>query len=190
MWSSYRLAYLGVAALVSGGVVFVAAEAEHGQTRGIRFGTVISQQVKTAQADAAVDDGTEKGNLSEVGAKELAREGDFLTALVSSREQPVLLFKHSTECNVSGAAYRRTAAWLRELGGEAPPVFLVKVIEHRTISQFIAKQTQIKHESPQAIFLSGGRPVWNTDHENITADSLGKAFDSLRKGIADDDHTD
>lgn len=172
MWSTYRLGYLCITVLVMGGVVFVAAAAERAHAgRPLNFAAILDV-IKAATEG----DGTEKGNLSEIGAKELTKEGDYLAALVESSNEPVLVFKHSTECTISGGAYRRTADWLRELGEEAPPVYLVKVIEHRTISEFIAKQTGVKHESPQAILLHRGRAVWNTSHEKITAESLNDAL--------------
>jgi bacillithiol system protein YtxJ len=173
------MGYLGVTALVMGGVVFVAAAAEHAQAgTPLRF-TGLFEALK-AKIES---DGTETGNLSEAGARELTKEGDYLAALVRSSNEPVLLFKHSTQCTISGGAYRRTAEWLSELGEDAPATFLVKVIEHRTVSDFIAKQTKVKHESPQAILLNAGQAVWNTSHENITAESLNAALESLR-----DDH--
>lgn len=186
MWSTYRLGYLGIAALVMGGVVFVAAAAEHAQA-GTPFNFALLVNLVTA---AAEDDGTEKGNLSEAGAQELTKEGEYLAALAQSGSEPVLVFKHSTECTISGGAYRRTAEWLNELGEAAPPVFLVKVIEHRTISEFIAKQTGVKHESPQAILLNRGRAVWNTSHEDITADSLDAALEKLRAANPPSENTD
>jgi bacillithiol system protein YtxJ len=181
MWSTYRLGYLCVTLLVMGGVVFVAAAAEHASAgRPLNFAALLD-----ALKSATEDDGTEQGDLSEAGAKELTKEGDYLAALVRSGSEPVLVFKHSTECSISGGAYRRTAEWLRELGEAAPAVFLVKVIEHRTISEFIAKQSGVKHESPQAILLHRGRAVWNTSHEDITAESLSAALESVTKSKDD-----
>ena len=194
MWSTYRLAYLGVAALVMGGVVFVAAEAEYGRTNsGLSFAAFLLSQLNLDGSSSLSDDGTEPGNLSEVGAKEILKEADYLVAMVMSGDQPVLVFKHSTECDVSGGAYRRTAEWLenrKERGETVPAVFLVKVIEHRSMSELIAKHSDVKHESPQAILFREGGAVWDRDHEKITAAALDKAMAKFGAEDSADETTD
>jgi bacillithiol system protein YtxJ len=127
-------------------------------------------------------EGYELGNLSEHGAIELLTEADWQRFREASRTEPVLLFKHSTQCNISGGAYRRTGAYLDTLGDAAPRVALVKVIERRPVSQTIEKDLGVKHESPQAILLKDGEAVWDTSHEAIDAESLSQALKSVKIG--------
>lgn len=124
-------------------------------------------------------EGYELGNLSEHGATELLNEVEWTNALEASKDHPVLLFKHSTACPISGAAYRRTGAYLDEKGEEAPEVYLVKVIEHRPVSLKIEEALGVKHESPQAILLKDGKAVWDTSHEDITAETLETALGGI-----------
>ena len=184
MPNRYRLTYLAIIATLMSGAVFVAAEAAPGRDGASSvavFATLVDK----------VKGGTEKEpDRPEPGTKEMVTEGDYLAALVMSKSQPVLIFKHSTQCEVSGAAYRRTAKWLTESEDEKPRVFLVKVIEHRPVSQLIEKQTEVKHESPQVILLSEGEPVWNTSHEAITEDSLSKALAELHAPESSDEPSD
>jgi bacillithiol system protein YtxJ len=42
------------------------------------------------------------------------------------------------------------------------------------VSDHAAARLGVRHETPQAILLRDGRPVWNASHFRITADALGK----------------
>lgn len=132
-------------------------------------------------APQTTPEGYERGNLQDKGAKELLTDANFDAALAASADQPVFIFKHSTECGISGGAYRRIAKWLEEKGEDAPPLYLVKVIERRPVSQKIAGMLKVKHESPQLILLTGKKPVWDTSHHAIDADAIEKALASLKE---------
>ena len=54
------------------------------------------------------------------------------------------------------------------------PVFLVDVLSQRPLSQNIAASLGIRHESPQAIVLRRGAPLWHASHYDVTADALAK----------------
>ncbi|HSB70340.1 MAG TPA: monothiol bacilliredoxin BrxC family protein [Candidatus Methylomirabilis sp.] len=54
------------------------------------------------------------------------------------------------------------------------PVFLVDVLSQRPLSRRIAADLGIRHESPQAILLRAGRPLWHASHYDVTADALAK----------------
>ena len=88
-----------------------------------------------------------------------------------------LVFKHSTRCPVSSAAWREVAAF-RKAHPEAV-VYVVHVVEQRALSGAVAARTGVRHESPQVIVLQGGREVWNASHFAITAEAVDQAaFDS------------
>jgi len=169
VFTSYRLKYLVVVVVVAvmSGAAAIAAAARDAQT-------------ESAPAANAPSD-YEKGNLSEAGARELMTISDYTRAVAISKSKPVLVFKHSTECEVSAAAYRRVAAWAKAKGRQAPGLFLVKVIERRPLSQEIAALTEITHESPQAILFADGKPVWNASHEAVTGDAIDTALLSVAK---------
>jgi bacillithiol system protein YtxJ len=92
--------------------------------------------------------------------------------LQESKEKPVLLFKHSTTCPVSAAAYREFTSFETEVNA-----YLVKVIESRPVSKEIESNLGVQHQSPQAIVLSNEKSVWNASHWNITEKSLAKALE-------------
>jgi bacillithiol system protein YtxJ len=59
------------------------------------------------------------------------------------------------------------------------PVYVVDVRAQGPLSQKVALRLEIRHESPQAIVIVRGRPVWNASHFDITAESLESAVPGL-----------
>lgn len=92
-----------------------------------------------------------------------------------SKENAVLLFKHSTTCPISANAYQELQQFSRTDAANDVKIAIVYVIEDRPVSNEIAEQLQIKHESPQAIFLKNGQVLWHASHWKITEDALVKA---------------
>ena len=53
-------------------------------------------------------------------------------------------------------------------------MYLVDVLGQRPLSQRIAADLSIRHESPQVIVLQAGKPMWHASHYDVTADTLEK----------------
>ncbi len=110
---------------------------------------------------------------------EITTLAEFDALLEESERCPVLIFKHSTRCPVSAAAHSRMAAWERAVGEEAPPVYLVKVIESRELSNEIASHLGVTHKSPQVLLVRDGLAVWNASHSGIGGLALDAALHEL-----------
>jgi bacillithiol system protein YtxJ len=82
----------------------------------------------------------------------------------------VVLYKHSPICAVSSWTLREVKRFAREHPDTA--VYHIDVIRNRDVSDWIAQQFGINHESPQALVVRGGRHAWATSHGGITADAL------------------
>ncbi len=98
----------------------------------------------------------------------LSNVGELDAAIAESLERPVLLFKHSRTCGVSCEALDE----LRTHVERAEPGVSYKMItvqSHRRVSDEATARFGIRHETPQAILLRDGRPVWNASHFRITA---------------------
>lgn len=96
-------------------------------------------------------------------------------AIAESSERPVLLFKHSRTCGISHEALEELQTHVaRNAGGAAYK--LITVQSNRVISDQAASRLGIRHETPQAILLRDGRPVWKASHFSITADRLDAAL--------------
>ncbi len=79
-----------------------------------------------------------------------------------SNAKPVLLFKHSLTCPISAGVYQ-------EMSGANADVNIVVMQHARDVSTEIAQRTGIRHESPQAIVLKNGQPVYHASHYDVTA---------------------
>jgi bacillithiol system protein YtxJ len=86
-------------------------------------------------------------------------------AIEESRVRPVLLFKHSTSCGISSGVFRDVITVEADVN-------LVVVQTDRHISNEIERRTGIRHESPQAIVLKNGEPVYHASHYDITPEDL------------------
>lgn len=111
--------------------------------------------------------------MSDPPFRALASETDWAEARSRSADRPVLLFKHSAACPVSGRANRE----LRRLADDEDlPVYRLVVQESRALSDEIADTLGIRHETPQAILLYEKTPVFNTSHFDVTVDTLREAL--------------
>lgn len=109
--------------------------------------------------------------------QELTTAKELAEAVARSAEEPILLFKHSTRCPISASAYRRMQDYADgDSTAPRPPVYLVKVVESRPVSNAITDDFRISHESPQLILLHNGQPTWHTSHHNITPANIEKAL--------------
>ena len=80
----------------------------------------------------------------------------------TSHERPVVIFKHSVTCGIS-------AGVRREVERVSTDVNVVVIQTHRDLSNEIAYRTGVRHESPQAIVLVNGVPVYHASHYDIEA---------------------
>ena len=98
------------------------------------------------------------------------------SAMVQSSTLPVLIFKHSTTCGISARADRQ----MKKLLSSDPPenaLYRLIVIQHsRMLSNTVAAELGVEHESPQVIIVRDGKALWNASHDDITEDSVRKAL--------------
>lgn len=88
--------------------------------------------------------------------------------IARSNNEPVILFKHSTTCPISAAAYR-------EMSKVTDDVMMLVVQKSRDVSNEIARRTGVRHETPQTLILRNGEVVWSASHFDITADEVTRA---------------
>ncbi|WP_232718592.1 bacillithiol system redox-active protein YtxJ [Bacillus sp. FJAT-45037] len=108
--------------------------------------------------------------------KEITTIEDWQALINSSAEQPVFLLKHSTTCPISAEAFGEFEAFVEDHKDTSYTFALVKVIESRPVSNAIAEEIQLKHESPQAVLLENKEVKWNASHWNITKRKLADAL--------------
>jgi bacillithiol system protein YtxJ len=95
--------------------------------------------------------------------------------LAESDTRPVVLFKHSYTCGISAEALDELVSHL-----DSPPpdarYAMVTVQTHRDISNAVTSRLGVRHETPQAIVVRGGKAVWTASHFRVNAASLDKAL--------------
>ena len=101
----------------------------------------------------------------------------FEQLLRDSHLQPVVVFKHSPTCGISAQAYDEIERYLRD--GAGADVHLLDVRVSRGLSQAVARQLGVRHESPQLLLLVDGRAAWVASHFRVRAEGLRAALDDV-----------
>ncbi|WP_306643263.1 bacillithiol system redox-active protein YtxJ [Sanyastnella coralliicola] len=109
--------------------------------------------------------------MASIQWQHLESDRDLDQAIQRSHELPVVLFKHSTRCSVSSFALRVFEQQYGYESGQIEPYFL-DLIRHRDLSNRIAKELAVHHESPQMIVVKDGMAVYDTSHSQINAEVL------------------
>jgi len=95
-----------------------------------------------------------------------------------SKTQPVLIFKHSTRCTISGTALHRLERNWK--ANEVAPLklYYLDLLSYRHISHRIAESFSVEHESPQVLILRDGKPVYVRSHLSISFDEIQQLLPS------------
>jgi bacillithiol system protein YtxJ len=112
-------------------------------------------------------------NLVSMNWKHLTSIDDLDTAIVSSENRTVVLFKHSTRCSISRMALKMFESDWDESLAEVDAHFL-DLLVHRDISAAIAEKLGVIHQSPQMIVLQSGKSVHHANHSSINATDVKK----------------
>jgi bacillithiol system protein YtxJ len=118
------------------------------------FGSSENQEEKTAKMNwiSMVD----LGQLNEI--------------ILLSSDKPVLIFKHSTRCSVSRMVLKQFESEF-DLENQVTPYFL-DLLEHRDVSNAIAEQFKVVHQSPQLLLIKNGMSVYDASHSAIEVAEL------------------
>lgn len=88
---------------------------------------------------------------------------------------PLILYKHSTQCGICEGSLAELEAFLEQQPAAATVLYL-DLLAHRDVSNAIAQRLGVKHESPQAIVVKGGKVAAVLNHRAIRVDALTKAL--------------
>lgn len=109
---------------------------------------------------------------------ELTELATWKAIIEESFQKPILLFKHSTRCGISHMALERLEEQWKSNPLPVKPVFL-DLISHRVVSQQIAADMGVLHQSPQVLVLWQGECVFTTSHNAISVPIIARAVDQL-----------
>lgn len=86
-----------------------------------------------------------------------------------SAEKAVVIFKHSTRCSISAVAKSRL-----ERGREPENIafYYLDLISFRSLSNKVAADFAVEHESPQVLLIRNGECVYDESHSGIRMEEL------------------
>lgn len=113
----------------------------------------------------------ETASVAKAPWKNLTQESQIQEIIEISHEKPQLIFKHSTRCSISVMAKNRMdSEWNLE---NVEPWYL-DLLSYRNVSNAVASQLGVQHESPQAILLKDGVVVHDSSHNAISVREIRK----------------
>ena len=106
--------------------------------------------------------------MSKINWLHLQKSSQIEDIIQHSKSVPCLIFKHSTRCSISSLAQNRlNSGW--SLGENEVLPYHLDLIAHRDISNAVAEQFGIRHESPQILLIKDGQCVYDASHMSISA---------------------
>lgn len=99
----------------------------------------------------------------------LTDEQQLETIKEESKTQPVVIFKHSTRCSISSMAKSRLE---REQEPEQVKFYYLDLIAYRSLSNKIAEDFQVHHESPQVLLIKNGKCTYEESHNGISMEDI------------------
>lgn len=89
-----------------------------------------------------------------------------------SAQQPVLIFKHSTTCSISRTALDRLERNWNEAEMKALKPYYLDLLSYRAISNQVAADFDVEHQSPQVLIIENGKSIYNNSHFGIEYKAL------------------
>ena len=99
--------------------------------------------------------------------KIISSESDWEAAIKESFVRTVVVFKHSTRCFISKTVLKNFEKEISTTDRDISFYFL-DLLAHRAISDKIAEEMNVPHQSPQIIVLRNGKAVNSASHQSIS----------------------
>lgn len=102
----------------------------------------------------------------------ITRPEHLLAVNEASREGAVLVFKHSKRCGISSLALDRLERAWKPADDKVFSAFFIDLWAHRDLSDAVAEQYGIEHQSPQALIIDAGKCVFAVSHSAIRYETV------------------
>lgn len=89
----------------------------------------------------------------------------------NSNGKTIGIFKHSTRCSISRFALKQFENEY-DLTEDEIDLYFLDLLNHRDISNEIANQFNVMHQSPQILVIKNGVAVYNASHDSINVHDL------------------
>ena len=94
----------------------------------------------------------------------LKSEDEVFEIIEKSNSKSQVIFKHSTRCSISSMAKSRLE---RSAFPDNADFYYLDLIAHRNISNKVAEEFNVFHESPQILVIKNGSCVYDESHAAI-----------------------
>jgi bacillithiol system protein YtxJ len=84
-----------------------------------------------------------------------------------SADANILIFKHSTRCNISRATLDRLERNWKDVEVPNLKLYFLDLLAYRNVSNAIAEQFHVEHQSPQVLIIRNGKSVYDNSHYGI-----------------------
>lgn len=105
----------------------------------------------------------------------LTDERQVVDVLKASSQKPQLVYKHSHTCGISHAAKERIEESFDEINKQADMHF-ANVKKSRPVSNRVAKELGVRHESPQVLIVKNSECTWHESHWSIKGEQILSAL--------------
>lgn len=85
-----------------------------------------------------------------------------------SEDKPVLIFKHSTRCSISSMSLDRLLRKWKDSDAEKVTPYFLDLIASRDMSDLVAKEFRVPHQSPQVLLIKNREVIYDDSHFGIS----------------------
>ncbi|HEX2684288.1 MAG TPA: bacillithiol system redox-active protein YtxJ [Ferruginibacter sp.] len=100
---------------------------------------------------------------------DLSRADQLTEIKELSRTRPQVIFKHSTRCFISSIVKKRLESDEQPQGCD---FYFLDLVRHRALSNKIAEEFKVVHESPQVLLIKKEECIYDESHEGIRMDEI------------------
>ncbi len=100
---------------------------------------------------------------------ELKSEDQVDDLIAKSKVKPQVIFKHSTRCSISAMAKSRLERANTPNNAE---FYFLDLIAKRNLSNLVATQFNVYHESPQILVIKNGECIYDESHSLISMQEI------------------
>ncbi len=121
--------------------------------------------------------GDKNSGANRFGWTPLAIRQEWADTVTKSQTEPVVVFKHSARCAISRMAQN---TFEKEWDvSQNTALYMLSVLDARDVSNQIATDLGVRHESPQLLLVHNGKAVAYWSHQHIDAAALQRRLEML-----------
>jgi len=116
--------------------------------------------------------GKQEENQSKSFWNPIQSEQDLENAVKKSYQQKIAIFKHSTSCFISKTVLKNFEKEIESAEETNTVLYFLDLLAYRNLSNKIAEDFNIRHESPQLLVIENGKVINNASHQNISISQI------------------